>query len=166
MPTIEVRINGIRTLKGRLGSLRDKLSDLSSFFQRRVRRRAIGHVRRAFETQGYGTWAALRPSTIRRKRAKGTLDRGILRDDLHYFRAATGRGRGNLNQVSPRRYRYGVDGDYFENRFGYNYPLAHEQGRGRLPRRPVFSLVANNEDFQRDVTTSARRYVAEVIREL
>ena len=36
---------------------------------------------------------------------------------------------------------WGVDGSWFDGRFGYNYPEGHELGLGSLPQREVFGKL-------------------------
>ena len=72
----------------------------------------------------------------------------ILRRDDAYFDAATTIGHpGNVLEVSPTELVYGVSGGYFQSSFGYNYPLAHEEGIGQK-ERPVFRLLAASPEIQ------------------
>ena len=42
---------------------------------------------------------------------------------------------------------WGVDGGWFDSRFGYNYPEGHELGLGSLPQREVFGKLTETGEL-------------------
>ena len=109
-----------------------RLGDLSSFFQSGFAERHLEpSTERVFTTEGYGMWPELDPDYAKRKSITHP-GQTILRRDDAYFDAATTIGHpGNVLEVSPTELVYGVSGVIFSQSFGYNYPLAHEEGRGQ-----------------------------------
>ena len=53
---------------------------------------------------------------------------------------------------------YGIDGGYFDSRFGYDYPGAHELGLGQLSQREVFGKLTETGELESNTITTAWRH--------
>ena len=115
----------------------------------------VAEVIRVFETEGYGQWPALSPA-YREWKAANYPGQPILRLMDKYFSAATQPGNpNNFIDSSDNRIEYGVDG---VEHAGY-----HEDGTGRLPARPVFSLIEESEEFQQAITEALDQIIIDTI---
>ena len=136
---LRIRLNA-STLERRLTRLERRLKNLRPFFETHGRRVIYNEIERVFETEGDGTWPPLSPGYASFKR-RVRPGKGLLRFDDAYFRAATSEsGEGSVFIAGQRSVTVGVDTSTF---FGA-YPEAHEEGRGRLPARPVFDIAREN----------------------
>ena len=163
---LNIDFSQVVRLEVRLTELQRRLGDLSSFFKGFAERHLEPSTERVFTTEGYGMWPELDPDYAARKSITHP-GQTILRRDDAYFDAATTIGHpGNVLQVSPTELVYGVSGSYFQSSFGYNYPLAHEEGIGRLPERPVFRSLAASPEIQNLYATALETWASEQIQEV
>lgn len=126
-------------LRGLIDRYQSSLNDLRPFLAGDATDIVYREIRRAFETEGYGTWPPLSPAYARWK-ARVRPGKGMLRFNDAYYRAATTpRSRGSRYQVTNKSLRIGVREEQFPGR----YPLVHELGSSRVPARPVFGLVGD-----------------------
>lgn len=151
---LDIKITGVKQTLRIITRLNKEVENLSGYFQREALPLLATEVRRIFSTGGYGRWAPLAPSTIRRKGHAR-----ILVDTYRYRKAATPRVRSGdaIALVSTRL--FASDDDIVEvNRNSLRvqvlvpYAEYHEFGSGRL-RRPVYRLIARNETFRRGLTS-------------
>ena len=97
-----------------------------------------------FASEGRGQWESLNEDYAARK-AKHYPGKGILEKTGTYRKAATQVGAPyNVIEVGDDSLTYGVE--------GLAYPEYHEGGTERLPARPVFEMLAEDEGFVSDVT--------------
>ena len=100
------------------------------------------HAERIFRTQGGGKWAPLNPQYAAWK-SRNYPGAPILVRTGQYLAAATNPGTPhNLVETGKDYIRFGVA--------GLDYALFHEEGRGRLPERPVFALLEGDQELQDD----------------
>ena len=98
---------------------------------------------RIFASEGRGAWPQLSEAYARWK-AKNYPGKGILDLTGAYISAATQIGApGNVITTTENSLTYGVE--------GLDYPSFHESGTNRLPARPVFDLLAEDEDLLREI---------------
>ena len=162
---LNIDFSQVVRLEVRLTELQRRLGDLSSFFKGFAERHLEPSTERVFTTEGYGMWPELDPKYAARKSITHP-GQTILRRDDAYFDAATTIGHpGNVLQVSPTELVYGVSGSYFQSSFGYNYPLAHEEGIGQK-ERPVFRLLAASPEIQNLYATALETWAGEQIQEV
>ena len=97
-----------------------------------------------FASEGRGGWPQLSEAYARWK-ARNYPGKGILELTGAYRSAATQIGSPhNVVEVGDDHLTYGVE--------GLDYPSFHESGTNRLPARPVFDLLAEDEELSRAVT--------------
>ena len=116
---------------------------------------------RIFASEGRGRWPQLSESYARWK-SKHYPGKGILELTGVYRRAATRIGApNNFVEVGDDHLTYGVEG------FDPNYPLFHEDpGEGdRLPARPVFELLEEDEELSRDVKEAFSEHINQKLSE-
>jgi len=125
----------------------------------------VGEIDDIFETGGRGAWAHLDPLYAARK-AVSHPGKGILRRGDVYFEAATSLDHpGNLAEFGPTEMVLGIDGAYFESKFGANYPAIHESGHeeGNLSSRSVYELIVAGERFEERMVQLGEKWQAEEI---
>ena len=97
-----------------------------------------------FASEGRGGWPQLSEAYARWK-ARNYPGKGILELTGAYRSAATQIGApGNVITTTENSLTYGVE--------GLDYAIFHESGTNRLPARPVFDLLAEDEELSRAVT--------------
>ena len=110
-----------------------------------------------FASQGRGGWAQLSPAYARWKE-RNFPGKGILDLTGAYISAATQIGAPhNLVEVGPDHLTYGVE--------GLDYPVFHESGTDRLPARPVFDLLAEDEDLSSEVKEALSEHINQKLSE-
>ena len=142
-----------------------RLSNLTPFWTDYVAPFVRAEAGDIFESEGEGTWAALDPRYARRK-ARTHPGKGILRRDDTYYTAATRQNApGSVMRVSPLELVIGVDGGYFESRFGINYPALHESGNPKthLSQRSVYGLIPRGEGFDARLGRLGEKWQSEEI---
>ena len=152
-PTTEQLLSWIDTVE------QEVLGDLREFWRDAATAVLVEEITRIFASNGYGQWQPLSPAYAARK-ARTHPAKTILRREDNYFRSAVDRRQsGNIAEYRPDEMEFGVDLAWFQSRFGYPYPLAHEQGRGNLPARPVWELLAENPDVQNKLVAALSAFV-------
>ena len=115
---------------------------------------------RIFASEGRGKWPQLSRAYAAWKE-KNYPGKGILELTGAYRNAATQIGApGNVVEVGDDHLTYGVEG------FDPNYPLFHEDPRegSRLPARPVFELLEEDEDLSREVKETIEEHINQKLR--
>ena len=98
---------------------------------------------RIFASEGRGAWSQLSEAYARWK-AKHYPGKGILELTGAYRRAATQIGAPhNIVEVGDDHLTYGVE--------GLDYSVFHEAGTERMPARPVFELLEEDEELSASV---------------
>ena len=125
----------------------------------------VGEIDDIFETGGRGMWKDLDPLYAARK-SLAFPGKGILRRGDVYFEAATSLDHpGNLAEFGPTEMVLGIDGAYFESKFGANYPAIHESGHeeGNLSSRSVYELIVAGERFEERMAQLGEKWQDEEI---
>lgn len=115
---------------------------------------------RVFASEGRGRWPQLSKAYGRWKE-KNYPGKGILELTGAYRTAATQIGApGNVVEVGDDHLTYGVEG------FDPNYPLFHEDPRegSRLPARPVFELLEEDEELSESVKEAIGEHINQKLR--
>lgn len=135
------------------------LSDFTDFWRYYALPALKEEFARIFASEGYGTWPALAPSTVKQK-AKSHPFKTILRANDAYFRAVTETNApGNVYRNAPDEMEWGVDEGYFTGRFGAPYPIFHELGTSKMPARPTFALAEKSEQFSTALEEGLKRFL-------
>ena len=111
------------------------------------------HAERIFRTQGGGQWQQLNPqyAAWKSRRYPGSP---ILVRTGQYLAAATNPGAPhNIVETTENSITYGVG--------GIDYAVFHEEGRGRLPERPVFALLEGDQELRDDATDALSEFIEE-----
>jgi hypothetical protein len=127
---------------------REVMGDLRTFWEDYATPEVIEEIARIFATEGYGTWAPLSPkyATWKQRHYPG---RKMLRLTDTYFRASTRKGEGgNIAHYTKDYMEWGVDLDYFNTLVGFPYPIVHEAGSIKHPKRPVYELAEQSRALQ------------------
>ena len=112
---------------------------------------------RIFASQGRGGWPQLSAAYARWK-AKNYPGKGILDLTGAYRNAATQIGAPhNAITTTENSLTYGVE--------GLDYPVFHESGTDRLPARPVFDLLAEDEDLSSNVKEALSEHINQKLSE-
>ena len=110
-----------------------------------------------FASEGRGQWPQLSEAYARWK-ARNYPGKGILELTGAYRNAATQIGSPyNVVEVGDDHLTYGVE--------GLDYPAFHESGTNRLPARPVFDLLAEDEELSRAVTEAFSEHINQKLNE-
>ena len=112
---------------------------------------------RIFASEGHGGWPQLSEAYARWK-ARNYPGKGILELTGAYRSAATQVGApGNSITTTENSLTYGVE--------GLDYPVYHETGTDRMPARPVFDLLAEDEELSRAVTEAFSKHINQKLNE-
>ena len=110
-----------------------------------------------FASEGRGGWPQLSEAYARWK-ARNYPGKGILELTGAYRNAATQVGAPyNVVEVGDDHLTYGVE--------GLDYPAYHETGTNRLPARPVFDLLVEDEELSRAVTEAFSEHINQKLNE-
>ena len=110
-----------------------------------------------FASEGRGGWPQLSEAYARWK-ARHYPGKGILELTGAYRNAATQIGAPhNIVEVGDDHLTYGVE--------GLDYPAFHESGTNRLPARPVFDLLAEDEELSKAVTEAFSEHINQKLSE-
>ena len=113
---------------------------------------------RIFASEGRGAWPQLSEAYARWKEQETIRAKVFLELTGAYRSAATQIGSPhNLVEVGPDHLTYGVE--------GLDYPVFHESGTDRLPARPVFDLLAEDEDLSSEVKEALSEHINQKLSE-
>lgn len=111
---------------------------------------------RIFVSEGRGKWPQLSRAYAAWKE-QNYPGKGILELTGAYRNAATQIGApGNVVEVGDDHLTYGVE--------GLEYPVFHESGTERMPARPVFELLEEDEELSRDVKETIEEHINRKLR--
>lgn len=106
---------------------------------------------RIFASEGRGKWPQLSRAYAAWKE-RNYPGKGILELTGAYRAAATQIGAPhNVVEVGDDHLTYGVE--------GLEYPVFHESGTERMPARPVFELLEEDEELSRDVKEAIGEHI-------
>ena len=106
-------------------------------------------VKKVFETEGYGRWAKAR------KKRNPRLP--LLIDTKKMIRASTAYTK--ASSIEDNKLIYGLD----LSDFAEEYPKKHEEGLGNVPKRSIWGLVANNDEFKQRVYKISQEWFSDKI---
>lgn len=136
----------------KLLALPSRLKNLRPLMQRGIAPAVNRMLQRHWDSKGGHTWAPLAASTIRAKKRKGTLDKGILRDTDHLFKALfRARDTDSRLRTIPGGLRLSLN-------TGIPYAVYHQVGTSRMPERQVIP-----SPFPRPFLTEIRSIIREFL---
>ena len=123
-----------------------------------------GEISEVFLTEGRGEWQALHPVYAAAKE-QSHPGKTILRRDDNYITAATSTSHpGNLYETTETEMVYGIDGGWFDRRFGDNYPERHELGIG-VAQRQVWGKLTETGELDANTSRLLEKWHREEIAE-
>jgi len=155
VPSTAELIQAIKTYE------RKTLDDLRPFWRTGGKDAVIEEMARLFVTEGNGTWAPL-SGRYKAWKSKHYPGKTVLRRTDAYFRSVAWKREntgGNYARFETDFMEWGVNEEWFASKFGYPYPVAHEEGRGNLPKRPVFALAEQSVQLQNRLTRSFTKWL-------
>ena len=142
MVRVRADLRGINIL---LSNVEQQLVDFRPLWSRIINRVLNPRIRSIFTSNGNGQW----PQRV------DTLPHPLLRKSGRLFRSLTNTSHpDNINRQSRTSLVYG-------SRVPYH--IVHEEGRGRVPARPVLGLLAEDETLERDIEREVDNYFQERI---
>ena len=148
-----------------LVEIRSRLSDLRPFFRDVAAPLVAGEISEVFLTEGRGEWDEL-SEPYGTWKAENYPGKTILRRDDNYIQAATSAAHpANIFETTPDSMEWGVDGSWFDSRFGENYPERHELGLG-VPRREVFGKLTETGELDENFGRLGERWATEEVAEV
>ena len=160
---LQITATGIRQTITRLGRVASSLSDGREFFQEEAIPILESESQEIFDTEGFGSWPPLDPDYAAFK-LRTVGDKGILRYSDDYFLSLTESGHAGAER-DIKRYElvFGYQPEFFTAKSGAPYPLFHESGGERLPRRPVIAFLTQSRVVTR-LGQAYTSYVEKIIR--
>ena len=117
-----------------------ELEDLRPFWRILIDRVIIAEIREVFNSDGRGRWAPRVDS----------LPHPLLRKSRRMFQSLTDTShRDNINRQTATSLEFGSD---------VPYHIIHEEGRGRVPARPVLGFLAEDSQFENDIEKEINNY--------
>ena len=166
MPISRIEYNDLLRVDTIFREIDDRISDLRPFWKNFAAPLVAGEIAEVFLSEGRGEWDPLSEPYATYK-AETHPGKTILRRDDTYIQAATSAAHpGNIFESTPTEMTWGVDEGWFESRFGYDYPAAHEEGRGRLPQRQVFGLLTATGRLDENLGRLGENWLREEIAEI
>ena len=160
-----IEFSGAQQVEATISEIRKRLLDHRRLWKNVVAPLTAGRLSEIFLTEGYGEWQPLHPAYAAAK-AITHPGKTILRRDDNYIQAATSAAHpGNLFESTATYMVWGIDGGWFDSRFGDNYPERHELGIG-VAQRPVFGLLTATGQFSEDVGRLTENWYREEIAEV
>ena len=148
-----------------LNDVERRLTNYIPFWDKYATPLVQGEISEVFLTEGRGEWDDLHPVYAAAKE-QSHPGKTILRRDDHYINAATSTLHpANIYETTETEMTYGIDGGWFDSRFGYDYPGAHELGLGRLPQREVFGKLTETGELEANTTRLLEKWHREEIAE-
>ena len=162
---VNIDYSDLHTFHAYLDALDSRLSDLTPFWRDDAAPLIQGEIAEVFLTEGRGEWADLHPDYAARKEQTHP-GKTILRRDDHYITAATSTSHpANIFETTQTEMVYGIDGGWFDSRFGYDYPSAHELGIG-VSQREVFGKLTETGELDANIARLLDKWSVEEIAEV
>ena len=162
---INIDFSDLQKFRAYFDELDRRLSDYTRFWKDDAAPLVQGEVSEIFLTEGRGEWEPLREPYASWK-AENYPGKTILRRDDHYIRAATSTSHpANIFETTPTEMVYGIDGGWFDSRFGDNYPERHELGLG-VPQREVFGKLTETGELDANIARLLNKWAVEEIAEV
>ena len=161
----ELDYSDSQKLNAFLNDVERRLTNYIPFWDKYATPLVQGEISEVFLTEGRGEWADLHPAYAAAKE-QSHPGKTILRRDDHYINAATSTSHpGNFYERTETEMSYGIDGGYFDSRFGYDYPGAHELGLGQLSQREVFGKLTETGELESNTSRLLETWHREEIAE-
>ena len=161
---VQIDASDLLKVNAFLGELDRRLSNLTPFWNDFAAPLVQGELSEIFLTEGRGEWQDLHPDYAARKEQTHP-GKTILRRDDHYITAATSASHpANVFETTPTEMVYGIDGGWFDSRFGFDYPSAHELGLG-VPQREVFGKLTETGELDANIARLLDKWSVEEIAE-
>jgi len=142
---------------------KEAIKDLTPYWDKYASRLVAEEIARVFVTEGYGTWAPLSYQYALAK-AINYPGKTILRRKDRYFKASTRKAApGNIYDRDANKMTWGADLSWFAGAYDYPYPIAHEEGRGNLPPRPVYALAEKSQALKDNLIVGLKTYIHKTI---
>ena len=123
-----------------------------------------GETAEVFLTEGRGEWQPLHPAYAAAKE-QSHPGKTILRRDDHYITAATSTSHpASIFEATETEMVMGVDGGWFDRRFGFDYPSAHELGIG-VAQRQVYGKLTETGELEANTSRLLEKWHREEIAE-
>lgn len=162
---VQIDASDLQKLDVFLGEVDKRLSNLTPFWNDYAAPLVQGELSEIFLTEGRGEWADLHPDYAARKE-QSHPGKTILRRDDHYITAATSTSHpANIFETTVTEMVYGIDGDWFDSRFSYDYPSAHELGLG-VPQRQVWGKLTETGELDANIARLGEKWQREEIAEV
>lgn len=159
---INIDFADLNRVQAFLNEVDRRLSDLRPFWNDFAAPAIAGEISEVFLTEGRGEWDDLHPAYAAIKQITHP-NKTILRRDDHYIQAATSASHpANIFEATPTEMTWGVDGSWFD----FDYPSAHEEGRGRLPQREVFGKLTETGELDENIERLGEKWQREQIAEV
>ena len=141
------------------------MQNLQPFWEEYATPAVIEEIARIFATEGYGQWPPLSPKYAAWK-SKHYPGKTILRLTDAYFKASTKKGEaGNIAHYTEDYMEWGADLGYFESLVGFPYPIVHEKGGVKHPKRPVYELAEQSEALQNALVNALGKWLEKRVNE-
>ena len=161
----QIDFSDSQKLNAFLRDVERRLSNYTPFWNDYAAPLVAGELAEVFLTEGRGEWDGLNPAYAAAKEQTHP-GKTILRRDDNYIGAATSAAHpGNIFEVSPTEMTWGIDGGWFDSRFGDNYPERHELGLG-VPQREVFGKLTETGELDANITRLLEKWQREEIAEV
>lgn len=156
--SFSIKVQGQEKIKHRFNKVVYGLEDNSPWLKRLADREIYPKIDEVFNLEGIPRWATLTPGYATRKAklfpgAKILQATGALRKSL-----TSKGGRGSIYKLTKDRLEIGTSLSVGR----WNLGLLHQEGRGRLPERQIFSTQVLNHIDKRMLLT-AQNYLREKI---
>lgn len=128
MTTINIKVINLDNVQKALDNLTEKINNPPEQLMRRLGETAIEDIDQRFMTRGYGTWAPLKPSTIKRKgNSMVLIDTGAMLSSVNISK---------LTQDSVE-----VDVPFGGKTRNPKVPVFHQEGTKRMPQRKIIEVT-------------------------
>lgn len=171
---IKLDFSGLKELQREFERLQQKhiaegysQASKKEFWLKEIRKYLLKEIKNIFNKQGIGRggkWPNLRPEYARRKGSLRTSRSSKkLRLTDAYYDAATGgptlqRKPGQILLATEDALTLGIDPDYFADNFGAPYPLYHETGTTKMPKRPVYAQLSQIKNLEQELAERAESF--------
>ena len=141
---ITIEFDGFLKLQASVTDLEHRLTDRTRLFSDFIAPLVAGEIAEVFETEGRGESPPLS--------AESEAEKAITHP-------------GNIARFSSSEMIWGVDGGFFEARYGENSPESHEAGDG-VPAHPVFALITVGGQLDENIEKLTEKWAREEIAEV
>ena len=166
MALLRVEVSGLGEATTQINKLRQRFQNLRPFWRDLLVPLLISEIIEVFRTEGRGTWPPLSPAYAARKR-RLRPGKTILRYDDHIIESLSSTSaHGNVFDSQPQEMTWGLDPDAFKRWGGAPYPIFHELGTSRLPKREIFNPILWGGRFESNVESVVDKWADDQAREL